>query len=73
MLFQDHNLGPVVLVETEFSIVSRLFHYIYIYIYNKYIFNPDLLHCREILYQLSHQGSPGILEWVAYPYAGGSS
>ena len=30
--------------------------------------NPGLLHCRWILYQLSHQGSPRILEWVAYPF-----
>ena len=30
--------------------------------------NPGLLHCRQILYQLSHQGSPRILEWVAYPF-----
>ena len=28
--------------------------------------NPGLLHCRRILYHLSHQGSPRILEWVAY-------
>ena len=27
--------------------------------------NPGLLHCRRILYHLSHQGSPRILEWVA--------
>ena len=27
--------------------------------------NPGLPHCRQILYQLSHQGSPRILEWVA--------
>ena len=27
--------------------------------------NPDLPHCRWILYQLSHQGSPRILEWVS--------
>ena len=26
--------------------------------------NPGLLHCRQILYQLSHQGSPRILKWV---------
>ena len=26
--------------------------------------NPGLLHCRWILYQLSHKGSPRILEWV---------
>ena len=28
--------------------------------------NPGLPHCRQILYHLSHQGSPWILEWVAY-------
>ena len=26
--------------------------------------NPSLPHCRQILYQLSHQGSPRILKWV---------
>ena len=35
--------------------------------------NPGLLHCKRILYQLSHQGSPRILEWVAYPFSSGSS
>ena len=35
--------------------------------------NPGLLHCRWILYQLSHQGSLRILEWVAYPFSSGSS
>ena len=35
--------------------------------------NPGLLHCRWILYQLSHKGSPRILEWVAYPFFRGSS
>ena len=35
--------------------------------------SPDLLHCRQILYQLNHQGSPRILEWVAYPFSSGSS
>ena len=34
---------------------------------------PGLLHCRKILYQLSHQGSPRILEWVVYPFSSGSS
>ena len=29
---------------------------------------PGLLHCRWILYQLSHKGSPRKLEWVAYPF-----
>ena len=27
--------------------------------------NPGLLHCRQIIYHLSRQGSPRILEWVA--------
>ena len=35
--------------------------------------DPGLAHGRRILYQLSHQGSPGILEWVAYPLSSGSS
>ena len=35
--------------------------------------NPGLLHCRRILYQLSHQGSPRILGWAAYPFSSGSS
>ena len=30
--------------------------------------NLGLRHCRWILYQLSHKGSPRILEWVAYPF-----
>ena len=29
----------------------------------------DLLHCRQILYKLSHQGSPQILECIAYPFS----
>ena len=35
--------------------------------------NPGLPHCRQILYQLGHKGSPKILEWVAYPFSNGSS
>ena len=35
--------------------------------------NPDFLHCKQILYHLSHQGSPRILEWVAYPFSRVSS
>ena len=34
---------------------------------------PGLLHCRRIIYQLSHKGSPRILEWVAYPISSRSS
>ena len=35
--------------------------------------NPGLPHCKWILYQLSHQASPGTLEWVVYPFSSGSS
>ena len=35
--------------------------------------NPGLLHWRQILYQLSHKGSPRILEWVAYSFSSRSS
>ena len=31
---------------------------------------PGLPHCRCILYQLSHKGSPGILEWEPLPSPG---
>ena len=34
--------------------------------------NPGLLHCRQILYQLSHKGSLRILEWVAYLFLQGN-
>ena len=34
--------------------------------------NPGLLQCRQILYPLSHKGSPRILDWVAYPCSSAS-
>ena len=33
---------------------------------------PGLLHCRWIIYHLSHKGNPRIQEWVAYPFSSGS-
>ena len=35
--------------------------------------NPGLLYCMQMLYQLSHEGSPRILEWVACPFSSRSS
>ena len=35
--------------------------------------NPGLPYFRQILYQLSHKGSPRILEWLAYPFSSRSS
>ena len=35
--------------------------------------NSGLPHCRQILYHLSHQASPRIQEWVAFPFSRGSS
>ena len=35
--------------------------------------NPGLLHRRWILYHPSHQGSPRMLDWIAYPFSRESS
>ena len=35
--------------------------------------NQGLLHCRQILYQLSHRESPRMMEWVTFPFSRGSS
>ena len=35
--------------------------------------NWSFLHCRQMLYQSSHQRNPRILEWVAYLFSRGSS
>ena len=35
--------------------------------------NPGQLHCRQILYHLSYQVNPRILEWVTYPFSRGPS
>ena len=35
--------------------------------------NPGLPRCRQILYRLSLQGSPRILEWAAYAFSEGFS
>ena len=35
--------------------------------------DPGLPHCRWILYQLSHRGSPRIPDWVAYHFSSRSS
>ena len=35
--------------------------------------SPGVPHCRQILYQLSHKGSPRILEWIAYSFFSRSS
>ena len=34
--------------------------------------DPGFPHSRQILYCLSHHGSPRILEWVAYPFSRGT-
>ena len=33
--------------------------------------NPGLVHCRQILYHLSHKESPRKREWVTYPFSRG--
>ena len=34
--------------------------------------NPGVPHYRQVPYHLSHQESPRILKWVAYPFSSGS-
>ena len=34
---------------------------------------PRLLNCKQILYQMSHKGSPKLLDWIAYPFSSRSS
>ena len=55
---QDTGVGRLFLLQGIFQIQGS---------------NPGLLHRRRILYQLSHKGSPRMLEWVAYPFSNGSS
>ena len=35
--------------------------------------NPEIPHCRWMLYHLSHEGNPRILGWVAYTFSSRSS
>ena len=42
-------------------------------IFPTHVSNPGLPHCRRILYQLSHKGSPRILARVSYFFSSGSS
>ena len=35
--------------------------------------NPGLQLCKQVLYQLSHKGSPRTPEWIAYPFSSRSS
>ena len=35
--------------------------------------NPGLPHCRQIIFQLRHQGSPRMLEWAACSFSSRSS
>ena len=35
--------------------------------------NSGFPHCRQILYHGASREAPQILEWVAYPFSGGSS
>ena len=34
--------------------------------------NSGLPHCRQILYQLSHKGSPNVLKWAAFLFSSSS-
>ena len=48
------------------SILEWVSHFLFQGIFPTQESNPGLPRCRWILYRLSHQGSPRILEWVAW-------
>ena len=55
---QDTGVGSLSLIQGIFPIQGS---------------NLGLPLCRQILYKLSHKGSPGILDWVVYPFSTESS
>ena len=55
----DQNIGV-----GSLSLLQRIFRTLWL--------NQGLPHGRQIFYQLSHQESPRILEWVAYSFSSGS-
>ena len=57
-IFQNTGVGSLSLLQQIFP-TQRL--------------NPGVPHCRPILYQLRHNWSPRILEWVVYPFSSRSS
>ena len=67
-LLQHHSSKASILQHSAFFIIQLSHPYMTT---GKTV--PGLPHCRRILYQLSHKGSPGILDWIAYPFSSGSS
>ena len=76
-----NSLGPHGVSPQDFSVhgdspsknTGMGFHALFQGIFPTQGLSPGLLCCRLILYCLSHQGSPRILEWVAYPFSRGPS
>ena len=62
-IFKKNSLGQSTRVGS-FSLLQRIFP--------TQGSNPGLRHCRQNLYQLSHQENPRILEWVTYPFSSSS-
>ena len=61
--------GSQVCVESPGKNTRLDYHALFQGIFTTQGSNPGLPHCRRILYHLSHQGSPRILEWE-YPLPG---
>ena len=68
----DYSLTPWTIKSMEFSRPEYWSPFLY-GIFPTQGSNPGLLYYRQILYQLSPNGSPRILEWVAYPFCRGFS
>ena len=78
-----YSLSPVWLFATPWTVATRLLcpwgspgknarvgcHALLQGMFPTQGLNPGLSHCRWILYHLNHEGSPKILEWVAYTFS----
>ena len=74
--FRPHGLWPARLLCPRDSPGKNTgvgCHFLLQGIFPTHRLNQGLLHCRQILYHLSHQGSPRILKWIAYLFTRGSS
>ena len=64
----SHQVAKILELQLQHQFFQWIFRadFLYNWLVWSQIFNPGHPHCRQILYHLSRQGSPWILEWVAY-------
>ena len=71
-----HCMLCILFISKIYNKLRRIYAFLYIRTYISSLLqgfptqgvNPGLPLCWQMLYQLSHKGSPRILEWVAYSF-----